>query len=168
MKRGLLAWLNTAPREAPRTSNFPVHLMLPNPNSETTEDAAAATAATNAEIIQVLHTPEPKRGKKRKQYTYYSPEKRAKIAKFGLQHGASKAARHFSTADNKLGESTVRNFIKQLKSKMAADGTDFSDVKDLPRGNQGRPTLLPEQLDTKVQIHLMKLRQAGGVMGLNS
>ncbi len=167
MKKGILGWVIREPAQAPRATTFKVHPTLPNPNDETTEEAAAATAAVNQEVYEALHpaSPPAKKGTKRKRdYKVYTPTERAKIARYAIQHGNSRAAKHFSTPDHKLNESTVRGFVKKLKQTMQSDGVDFSEVKDIPTGNKGRTTLLPEQLDTKVQIYLMKLRQAGGVI----
>jgi transposase-like protein len=61
---------------------------------------------------EVAKDPERSEGtKKRGGYGKYSPEFRAKVAKYALENGDVKAVRHFSSQlDKKLNESVVRNW----------------------------------------------------------
>ncbi len=153
----MLAWLKTAPKASRAT-----HPALPDPNAEPTEDAAAATEAANRAIQEEVLEPPAKRQKRA--YNIHTPEFRAKVARYALQHGNSTTARYFSSKEKKLGESTVRRWVKDLKMKMATDKVDYSDVKALQPAPRGRPTLLPKDLDAMVQQHIKKLRQAGGIV----
>ncbi len=153
----MLSWLQTAPKR-PR----PTHPALPDPNDEPTEGAAAATEAANLTIQEDVLEPAAK--KQRRAYNIHPPEFRAKVARYALHHGNSVTARHFTTKDKKLGESTVRRWVKELKQRMADDSVDYQDVKVLQPAPRGRPTLLPKQVDTMVQDHIRKLRLAGGIV----
>ena len=50
-----------------------------------------------------------------------------------------------------------------MSAKRAAE--DDSDLTVLPPKKRGRPVLLGEDLDTKVQLYLQKVREGGGVAG---
>ncbi len=156
---GVLAWLKTAPKSSPSRSTHPA---LPDPNEEPSEDAAAATEAANQAIQEQVLEPAAKRQKRA--YSTHTPEFRAQVARYALQHNNSRAAKHFSTPEKPLGESTVRYWAKQLKEKIAADNVDYNDVKVLQPGSKGRPTLLPKVIDGMVQQHIKKLRLAGGIV----
>jgi hypothetical protein len=55
-----------------------------------------------------LKTPTPSKKQKRGEYRYYSPQQKAKIARYAIDNGATKAARHFSEKlGTKLNDSTV-------------------------------------------------------------
>ncbi len=157
----MLAWLKTAPQPKASPSRS-THPALPDPNAEPTEGAAAATEAANRAIQEEVLEPAAKRQKRA--YSTHPPEFRAKVAKYALQHNNSRAAKHFSTTEKKVGESTVCNWVKELKKQMAADNVDYNDVKALKAGDKGRPTLLPKFIDTMVQQHIKKLRLAGGIV----
>ena len=49
-----------------------------------------------------------------------------------------------------------------MSAKRAAE--DDSDLTVLPPKKRGRPVLLGEDLDTKVQLYLRKVREGGGVV----
>ena len=51
-----------------------------------------------------------------------------------------------------------------MKKKRAAQ--DDSDVTVLPPKKRGRPVLLGENLDRKVQLYLRKVREGGGVVSV--
>ncbi len=153
----MLAWLKTAPKPSRST-----HPALPDPNAEPTEGAAAATEAANIAIQEDVIEPAAK--KQRRAYNIHPPEFRAKVARYALQHGNSTTARQFSTKEKKLGESTVRRWVKELKTKMTTDQVDYNDVQVLKPAARGRPTLLPKVIDAMVQEHIKKLRRAGGIV----
>ncbi len=154
----MFKWLIKAPQV-----KRPAPPALPDPNAEPTEEAAAATAAVNKVIQEEIFNP-PAAKKQKRDYNVHPPEFRAKVAKYALETNNCKAARHFSTKEKKLGESTVRKWVKQLKETMKSDGIDYSDVKALEPGTKGRPTLLPKDIDSMTQSYLKKLRLAGGIV----
>ncbi len=146
----LQAWLNKAPRPT-----RPTHPALPDPN--------AATAAVNKVIQEEVFNP-PAAKKQKRDYNVHPPEFRAKVARYALMNNNCRAARHFSTKEKQLGESTVRRWVKELKAKMKEDDVDYSSVKVLEPGTKGRPTLLPKDIDDMTQEYLRKLRLAGGIV----
>ena len=82
------------------------------------------------------------------------------------QHGVAAAARHFT---RKLGHNVCENtahsirkrYIQSVKEKRAAGN---GDVRLLPERKHGRPVLLGEALDTKVQCYLKRVRERGGAV----
>ena len=57
------------------------------------------------------------KGQKRK-YTHFTPELRAKIAKYAAECANTATVRHFSKEFPKLGESTVRLFKKNYEAEL--------------------------------------------------
>ena len=81
-------------------------------------------------------------GKKRKwgEYVHYSPEVKAKIARYAIDNGPTKAAKHFSKVlEKNISESTVRGF----KSSYILQSAGKERVNKLTTKSRGRPTLLP-------------------------
>ena len=77
-------------------------------------------------------------------------------------HGISAAAQHFSRKlDHKVTRSTVLS-IKQSYLKRARE--ERADLALLPPKKRGRPLLLGDDLDLKVQMYLLKVREGGGVV----
>ena len=94
---------------------------------------------------------------KRKCYTHYTDQQRAKIGKYALEHGNENARKHFMKDLPNLGESTIR-------SRLAVPGT--ASVTSTPTKPRGRPPLLLE-LDTKLLHFLQCLRVRGGVINIH-
>ena len=97
----------------------------------------------------------------------YSPHVQADIGKYASLHGVTAAARYFS---RKLGQTvsqtTVRSirdsYNEEVKRKRKAEGD--GDVALLPMKKRGRPLLLGDEVDAKVQAYLRKVRQVGGAV----
>ena len=106
--------------------------------------------------------------KKRGPYNIYSPGEQAKIGKYASIHGATAAPRFFSRKLAKnVSKSTVDSihkvYIEEVKRKrQEKDGGDH--VKTLLMKNRGRPVLLGNYLDSKVQLYLKKVREGGGAV----
>lgn len=110
-------------------------------------------------------SPSGSRKRKRGNYERFSPETKAKIARYAINHGASKAARYYSTTLNKnVQESTVRRFKTAylLESKR----NDGSPITALTPQKRGRPPLLGN-LDEDVQDYIKDLRISGGIINTN-
>ena len=155
---------------------------LPDPNKEEDQGKAQLCAAANEAILEAVAlsplpagdayfpadaTPTPPKGQKRKrgQYGIYTPEDRLTMGKYGAEHGASRAAVHFShQLSRKVNESTIRTMVKSYKLKLATSQDDQEDIKELPTAKRGRPTLLHEDVDKKVADHLIHIRDIGGVV----
>ena len=99
------------------------------------------------------------KGSKQKYTHLYTPEQRAKIAKYAAESGNTAAVRHFKKEFPTLGESTVRLFKKHYESEIKKHGRE-REITSLPKKKQGRPLTLGE-LDGKVQQYLRSLRRAG-------
>lgn len=92
---------------------------LPDPNSLNDESDQSACIAANAEIETELEnvppcTPSPgSRKRKRGNYVSYSDENRAKIARYAIENGNSKAAKYFSEKQitGVLGCTASGNFL---------------------------------------------------------
>ena len=131
------------------------------PTSQETGLGEVATKEANASVENVLEERQngsEKAGQKRK-YTHFTPEQRAKIAKYAAESGNSAAIRHFKKEFSTLGESTVRLFKKQYESELKKKGRE-QEIFSLPKKKRGRPLTLGE-LDGKVQQYLRSLRRAG-------
>ena len=87
----------------------------------------------------------------------YSSSVCADIGRYASQHGAAAASRHFT---HKLGHpvskttvsSIKKAFVEETKKKRAADND--GDVRLLPLKKCGRPYLLGEDLDRKLQLYV--------------
>ena len=124
------------------------------PKSSETGLGDTITKEANSAVRQVLEEPATNTtmtatGRKRK-YTHFTPEQRAKIAKYAVQCGNMAATRHFSQEFPTLGESTVRVFKKQYQEEIKKKGTE-EEISSLPKKKRGRPLTLGE-FDNKVQL----------------
>ena len=64
-----------------------------------------------------------------------------------------------------MSTSTVQSIKKQyLEGMKKKRAQDEHDVVTLPPKKRCRPLLLVEELDTKVQMYLKKVREGGGVV----
>ena len=94
----------------------------------------------------------------------YSPSVRADIGRYACLHGTTAAARHFS---RKLGCPLNAHSIKKAYNEEKGakrKERDDEDVRILPPKRRGRPVLLGEELDQKLQQYLLKVREGGGVV----
>lgn len=106
----------------------------------------------------------PTRGVKRKrgQYCDYSPETRCKIAKYAIENGNTKAARHFSDILKKdINESTVRSIKSSYNKKKHLQGQFMGTC--LPKSPRGRPLKIGKY-DEQVKDYIKKLRLSGGIV----
>lgn len=82
-------------------------------------------------------------------------------------HGSTAAAIFFSRKlGKKISANTVQSIKKayeaEAKNKRKADSDD--EVTSLPLKKRGRPFLLGEDLDKKLQLYLKKVREGGGIV----
>ena len=95
----------------------------------------------------------------------YSPAQRAQIGKYACENGIAAAARYFSKKlDGKLSVSTVQYIKKAYIISLRENRASQSDVEltVLPVLKRGRPLLLGDKLDAKLQLYLKKIREGGG------
>ena len=142
-------WLNKAKYPVPPPG-------LPDPNQIEDPALAEEQDLINKEITAT--TPSTRK-RKRGNYNYYDDETRCKIAKYASLHGNTAAARHFSTyLGKKISECTVRNYKKKLTNQIQRTK---QPINSLPSNKRGRPPILGEELDNKVQDALKRIRQDG-------
>ena len=65
----------------------------------------------------------------KQKYTYFTPDAKARIAKYAAESWNSAAVRHFSWEFPSLGESTVRLFKKQYLKELKTVGPDEQIVE---------------------------------------
>ena len=148
------------------TANFSKFLKFFKKSDNTLPDAESpAERSANKCVQNELSLSTPSRKRKRGEYGEYSPETRYKIARYAIENGNSRAARHFSSVlDKNINESTVRGFKVAYNRRRNLD-KDFeqSQLVSLPRSSRGRPTKLGKY-DEFVQSYVRKLRKTGGIV----
>ena len=91
----------------------------------------------------------------------------ARIGKYVSCHGISAASRKFRpVVGHKISNSTIESlkkaYIKELHCKHQEGDTE--SINELSKLKRGRPVLLGDEIDRKVQLYLQKVRQQGGVV----
>ena len=126
---------------------------LPDPRDPLSSTIRAqAIAEANREVQEATSI-----GSKRTErgsYKRYSASVRAEIGKYASNHGVAAAARYFSKKLNcRVSETTVRSirssYAEGVRKRRAKDE---EDIVALPLRKRGRPLLLGQELDTKVQL----------------
>ncbi|VDI04793.1 Hypothetical predicted protein [Mytilus galloprovincialis] len=134
--------------------------LLPDPNVEKDAETAKTVTVANSSVKDVLQSPNRKR--KRGEYSNYSSEQRAKIARYACEHGNTSAAKHFSKLlDKTINESTVRSMKKQYIDEL--NKTPEKKIVELSRSPKGRPKLLGKY-DEEVVDYVKKLRATGAIV----
>ena len=85
------------------------------PTSKETGLDEVVTTEANASVERVLE--ERRKGGQKRKYMHFTPEQRAKIAKYAAESSNTAAVRYFKKEFPTLGESTVRLFKKQYESE---------------------------------------------------
>ena len=107
---------------------------------------------------------------KKAPYIKVTPECKAQIARYAMEHGKCAASRKYSKElQQHLNESTVPAFLGQLKHIARAEwqrkrklSEVNQEVKILPLAKRGRPLLLGETLDNQVKAYIRSVRESGG------
>lgn len=132
-----------------------------------------ALKEANENVRRVLSedtkSPSPSRGK----YSVYSPSDRAEIGKFCAEHGSAKTLRKFKDRFPDLKESTARYMrgkyhteIKSRKRKLEFNDDQNIDVIEIQPKKRGRPLLIGNELDSKVQSYVNVLRKNTSVINV--
>ena len=110
-------------------------------------------------------------GMKRGRYDFFSPENKAKVAKYASENGVTASLHHFKQTGefNNLKESTVRGWVKQYRSELRpaageSASTGTACIKKLCENKWGRPLLIGEDLECQVQEFIREVRSSGGVV----
>ena len=136
---------------------------LPNPRGDLALSMSSESiASANKEVLEA--TKSSGIGGKRGQYKKLDDDLRAEIGKYASYHGVAATSRYFSRKlKKKMSESTIRSirdsFLREAKRKRVED---IEEVTTLPKKKRGRPLLLGNALDEKVQLYLLKVRESGG------
>ena len=117
------------------------------------------------EFVRIVTTSNPATRKTTGKYRILSAEFKDKIGKYAAENGNTAAARHFSKELEKpLSEATIWEFksryLEELSRKRKAD--EHPIVESLPQKKRGRPLLLGDELDHKVQAYVQTLCNNGG------
>ena len=101
-------------------------------------------------------------------YTTYTAEQRARIGKYALENGNSRAIKHFLSQFPNLKESTVRSFKKAYREELEKQQkkTIPQPVTAITAKPKGRPPLLLD-LDEKLIKFLKAVRAKGGVVNIH-
>ena len=105
-------------------------------------------------------------GMKRGRYDFFSPENKAKVAKYDSENGVTASLHHFKQTGefNNLKESTVRGWVKQYRSELrpaaGESSTGTACIKKLCEKKRGRPLLIGEDLERQVQGFIREVRSA--------
>ncbi|CAG2251561.1 unnamed protein product [Mytilus edulis] len=129
-----------------------------------TDNPAFQSANTEVENILVDNSPVGKGGTKRKRgnYNNYSPEVRAKMAKYAIENGVQNTARKFTTD---LGSPVNESTIRSIKSSYMRRGLhkQFENAAELPKKDRGRPLLLGKY-DAELLDYIKSIREFGGIV----
>ena len=129
------------------------------PRSEETGLGEVLTKEANTAVERVLEEDRNGAEGRKRKYTHFTPEQRAKIGKYAAEYGNTASVRHFSKEFSTLGESTVKLFRKGYEAELRRKGLEH-EISHLPKKKRGRPLTLGD-LDGKVQQYLRALRRAG-------
>ena len=143
-------------------SKTPKKVCLTDPAKHSTPEKQKLCEELNDIVESEYQTKTPGSSKKSKrgEYVHYTPEQKAKIARYTIDNGPTKAARHFSeTLGKKLNESTVRSIKSSYLIQSNYNKETLTLVKPKPRG---RPKLLGDDLDSEVCDYIRDLRDEGG------
>ena len=133
----------------------PATLGLPHPGKDESAEEYAVIQSANDFVDK-----EPTRKCQRGEYSTYSAETRANIAKSAINIGNSQAAQKWSKSlGRKINESTVRSIKRQYLKHKTLHRND-----ELPHKPRGPPLVLGEKMDRMVQSWVRKVRIEGGVI----
>jgi transposase-like protein len=128
---------------------------------------SSAIKTANQEVVTVIQE-EGSRKKKRGPYKNYTAKEKAKVAKRAVECGVTSTVRYFAAefADGPLNEATVRVWVKQYKQEVSLrkKGNKSMEISALESKKRGRPLLLGEELDKRVQLYVSSLRGHGAVI----
>ena len=117
--------------------------------------------------IETIHDriSKDKHAKKRKPYFRWTDEERCIIGKYASQNGTAAAVRHYQSKYTGLNESTVRGFKSRLEKELEIATKKKIDPEErLSIQPQGRPLMLGDEIDKKVQLYIQQLSQRGGAI----
>lgn len=145
--------------------------VLPHPNGPLSDKIPSSSiAAANNEVKDQVSSLTVNEVVKRGTYSKYSDEERTKVGKRASEMGVTNTLRFYKKefSDKPLKESTVRTwkvqYEQELKRRHKFETGKETGVTKLVSGKRGRPFLLGNELDKRVQEYLKQMREAGGVV----
>lgn len=124
------------------------------------------TEAANKAVACEMESSGKRKRTRKGEYHHYTPETRAKIAKFACESGNKAAVKKYSMElGHSVAEGTVRNFKRKYLQQLKSVG-DPDLVTCLPNAALGRPLLIGK-FDDEVAEYIRSLRLAGGIVNSN-
>ena len=108
---------------------------------------------------------------KRGKYLTLTPAQQFKVGKRAVEHGVTTALKNFQKKypNLRLKETSVRHFMNLYQEKVKIQNTEdeatTSEVQEMPYKKSGRPLLLSDKLDLKVQKCVKELPRNGANVG---
>jgi len=137
--------------------------------------SSSAIKMVNDEVSKVQEKPGSSAvesiSNKRGKYLTLTPAQRFEVGKRAAEHGVAAALRYFEKKYPHLAlkETSVRRlrnlYQEKLKMQTIEGEATTSEVQEIPRKKSGRPLLLPDKLDVKVQECIKELRRNGACVG---
>ena len=144
---------------------------LPDPKgSLSSEIPSSAIASANVEVRKVID--DGTDGKhSHGSYTKLSAQVKAELGKYAAVNGIAATLRKYSKCYPSLKESSVKTWrgkytqeLNRRKQGVAKSEYGKIVISELPDKKTGRPYLLGEELDERVQRYLIALRERGAVI----
>lgn len=105
------------------------------------------------------------KNRKRGSYQHYTPDQKAKTARYATVNGPAKSAKYFSEKMGlKINESSIRTIRQQYLLRQKPSTESLNEITPKRRW---RPKLLGDELDKTVCDYIKDLRKAGGVINTN-
>ena len=141
---------------------------LPEPSSSLSNVVPPkAIEMANAEVVKVKN--KAPRSSRSVPYLILTPAQRYEVGKRAAEHGVTAALRYFAKKypEMPLKETSVRRYKNLYQSECKqrrASNAVLDEVQELPHKKEGRPLLLPDELDCQVQEYLKELRKRGSTI----
>ena len=147
---------------------------LPDPKGSLLSEIPASTiASANVEVRKAIDEGTDGRDGKHSHGSYIKLSAKAKVdlGKYAVVNGVAATLRKYSKRYPSLKESSVRTWrdkytqeLKRGKQGVAKSEYGKIVIPELPDKKTGRPYLLGEELDERVQRYLIALRERGAVI----
>ena len=111
------------------------------PTSNKAELPDAVTREANKAVESILAEERSGASGRKRKYTNFIPEDRARIAKYTAQCGNAAAVKHFAKEFPTLEQSTVCLFKKQYQADLKKVGSE-EEITQLAKKKRGRPLTL--------------------------
>lgn len=118
-------------------------------------DQLGVTSTEYDNITEVLEMTSARRKR-----TTYTDAQKTRIARYANMYNPTNALEHFKKEFPYLTEASIRRWVKQYRQAIPLNSLGGNEM--IRSKKRGRPLLLPDELDAKLQTFLKNLRQAGG------